>query len=213
MTLDTTVLSGKTIAVIDDHALFLEGMAGLLRSMAQDLTVVTFQTGLAFLERLHGGLAPDLVLTDLTMKSMNGLAIVDAVHAQNRYTPVLIVSGIDASIIHQDIVASGAYGLVPKACEVEELTAAVLAALSTRRAPAKAEPYEDPLLQSRVSDLSQRQLEVLTLLGTGASNKEISNQLNISDNTVKSHLKAIFLALGVTRRTASIQKARALGLI
>jgi ATP/maltotriose-dependent transcriptional regulator MalT len=51
------------------------------------------------------------------------------------------------------------------------------------------------------------------LLGTGASNKEISGQLNISDNTVKSHLKAIFVALGVSRRTASIQKARALGLI
>jgi DNA-binding NarL/FixJ family response regulator len=192
-TLDTGLLSGKTIAVIDDHALFLEGLAGLLRSMALDVTVATFQTGLAFLEKLHGGLEPDLVLTDLTMKSMNGLAIVDAVHAQSRHTPVLIVSGIDASIIHQDIVASGACGLVPKACDVDELTAA--------------------LLQSRVSDLSQRQLEVLTLLGTGASNKEISGQLNISDNTVKSHLKAIFVALGVSRRTASIQKARALGLI
>jgi DNA-binding NarL/FixJ family response regulator len=212
-TLDTGLLSGKTIAVIDDHALFLEGLAGLLRSMALDVTVATFQTGLAFLEKLHGGLEPDLVLTDLTMKSMNGLAIVDAVHAQSRHTPVLIVSGIDASIIHQDIVASGACGLVPKACDVDELTAAVLAALSNGRAAVKAEPYEDPLLQSRVSDLSQRQLEVLTLLGTGASNKEISGQLNISDNTVKSHLKAIFVALGVSRRTASIQKARALGLI
>jgi hypothetical protein len=43
-TLDTGLLSGKTIAVIDDHALFLEGLAGLLRSMALDVTVATFQT-------------------------------------------------------------------------------------------------------------------------------------------------------------------------
>ena len=208
------------IALIDDHALFLNGLAGLVESMGQDLKISTFTEALLFVAALRDGAQFDVVITDLSMRKMNGLALMAEVHSFLPQTPVIIVSGVEGAIVENDIMASGADGYLHKSCEADELHAAILKAIAVRqRRPHQGKPLiaEDSLgeapLADRVGEMSQRQIEVLHLLGTGASNKEISAKLNISENTVKSHLKMIFAALGVNRRTASIQKARALGII
>lgn len=213
MTTDACPITGKTIAIIDDHALFLEGLAGMLRTMTTDVRVATFQSGVRFLEALGEGLLPDLVLTDLTMKAMNGFAVVQALRRTHPETPVLIVSGTEAVVVEREVAASGAQGFVQKSCSPDALEKAIALALST---PVRSLGQNGDLLaqhHSAINELSKRQMEVLELLVIGASNKEISAKLAISDNTVKTHLKAIFAALGVNRRSASIQKARALGLI
>lgn len=216
-----SVVPGSTldhcrVALVDDHALFLSGLAGLLKAMGQNIHVDTFSDSLDCVTALRAGTRFDVVITDLTMKRMNGLALMSEVHAHLSRTPVIILSGVESIEVKADVLASGADAFVHKSCDSKDLETTILAAIEARAQPNtvfKSDWGQEAPLSERIGELSKRQTEVLQLLGTGASNKEISVKLKISENTVKTHLKAIFSALGVNRRTASIQKARALGLI
>lgn len=215
------------IAVIDDHRIFLDGISLLIDGMEEDFTVESFNAPLEFLKNAESGKTFDLVICDLIMNAMNGLAFVAALRTHSKTMPILMLSGINTAPPIEDVKRLGANGFVHKSAENEVLKKAIETVLgggtyfteglgdSAIETPTKIDGSEwDAAYNGKaMPKLAHRQIEVLRLIGEGATNKEISETLNISENTVKTHLKQIFRELGVNKRTACVRKAQTLGLI
>jgi DNA-binding NarL/FixJ family response regulator len=210
------------IALVDDHRMFAEGFSAVLEKSASGHAVVTFDEPVAFLETLSGGARFDLVIIDLVMKGMNGLALLSAISRTRPPPKVLMLSGISSAPPIAEMKRLGASGFVAKSGDIAGLLAAVEAVL----AGGTVFPEDDAMGLARTDEedatweradvppeLGPRQLEVLQLIGQGATNREIADRLCISENTVKSHMRAIFEALDVRTRTACHHKAVLLGLL
>jgi len=210
------------IAIIDDHRLFLDGISMLVTEMDSAFTVEKFSQPKTFFEHFSQGAAYDLVVCDLIMDSMNGLAFVASLRAQSKTMPILMLSGINTAPPIDEVRRLGANGFVHKSAEnaiLKESIRTVLAGgnyftdgLGDREGVESADDTY-PLMSGALPKLGPRQLEVLRLIASGASNKVISKEMSISENTVKTHLKQIFLELGVNKRTACVRKAQTLGMI
>lgn len=214
------------IAIVDDHQILLDGIGLLVSSMRKSYEVSLFSTPSEALKILDDGGDFDVVMTDLVMKDMNGLAFVSALRQRGKKMPILILSGVDNLPSMKEIFKIGANGFLHKNTDQAELSKALKTILNgDLYLPHDAPPiwaYEKPdtcgrsgteLSENSMPQFSARQIEVISLMGDGASNKEISNRLAISENTVKTHLRQIFAALQVANRTACVKKAQVLGLI
>ncbi|MFC3052098.1 response regulator [Kordiimonas pumila] len=215
------------IAVLDDHRMFLEGLSMLVESMVGHYSVTNFHEPVELLHQLEAGQHYDLVLCDLIMNRMNGLAFVAAARAYTKRIPILMISGINTPPPLAEMQSLGASGFVHKSADNETFLKAIETVLRGKAffevvgsddvaadlcALRGNEDSANSLIEALPS-LGKRQVEVLKMIAHGASNKEISNTLSISENTVKTHLKQIFMILGVNKRTACVRKAQALGLI
>ena len=210
------------IALVDDHRMFTDGFSAFLAESGEDYQVTTFEDPVAFLEAASGEAEFDLVILDLVMRGMNGLALLSAISKFKRRPRVLMLSGIATSPPIAEMKRLGASGFVPKSAEISVLQDAVAAILSGQTVFPEDIDATPPVPDSggdvwydaaEPPVLAKRQLEILKMIGEGATNKHIATTLCISENTVKSHLRAIFESLGVRTRTACVHKAVLLGLI
>ncbi len=215
------------IAVIDDHRIFLDGISLLVESMEDLFEVTGFDAPFDILREIETGKAFDLVICDLIMNAMNGLAFVAALRSHTKHIPILILSGINTVPPIEEIKRLGGNGFVHKSVENQILLSAIKTVLtggtyfadgledSVINAPSNQddEGLGDIYTTKAIPKLGPRQIEVLRLIASGATNKEIAKTLVISENTVKSHLKHIFMELGVNKRTACVRKAQTLGFI
>ncbi|MDF1767945.1 response regulator transcription factor [Maricaulis sp.] len=214
---------GCRIALIDDHRMFVDGFAVLLGSLRPDYEVCTYDAPVAFLEDLEAGQSFDLVILDLVMRSMNGLAVLAAMRDRRFRAPVLVLSGIGSEPPIAEMRSLGARGFVHKSADTAVLVEAADALLAGKTCFIEQDGRESDLTDAHDPDLAAlvdgvptlapRQTEILHLIGKGETNKAIAARLDISENTVKSHLRAVFEALGAHTRTACVRKAQALGLI
>jgi len=214
------------IAVVDDHQLFLDGISLIVDNMNARFTVTSYPDPLKMLKAIENGEDFDLIICDLIMTSMNGLAFVGVLRSQSKI-PVLMLSGISTAPPIDEMRRLGAQGFIHKSADNETLTAAVTEVLAGQEyfadiagpdGQVAVEQFGDSARidenrESAMPQLTERQLEVLKLISQGASNKDIATQLEISENTVKSHLKLIFEELQVNKRTACVRAATTLGLI
>lgn len=216
-------MKDRRIAIVDEHQLFLDGMRNLLLSFSLVFAVTTFNTPDDLLSDLDTGNTYDLIVTDAMMTKANGPSLVDALVSRALKIPVLFLSGSDDPLSFAEIMKGGASGSISKKADktmffqaVEtvmgggvftDLEDSALVPVSTRLRYGAAEDHVS------VPKLSGRQLEILQHIRRGMSNKDVAVHLLISENTVKSHLKLMFRQLGVTKRTACIQKAQHYGLI
>ena len=213
-----------SIALVDDHRLFLMGFTLLLEGLEHQCSVDAFDTPVDLLKALDGGAEFDLVICDLVMNSMNGLAFIAALRGRHS-VPVLMISGINSSPPIAEMQQLNAQGFVHKSSDDNVLIEAIETVLAGRTyfpdAPDASAPpvghfgnvpdeYGD---QPDVPVLTSRQVEILGLISDGAANKEIASTLDITENTVKTHMKHIFNALGVKKRTACVQAAKSRGLV
>lgn len=215
--------TSSRIALVDDHRMFVEGFSALLVKSSLRHYVSTFDDPIRFLESTADGEPFDLVIIDLVMRGMNGLALLSAVSKLKPAPKVLMLSGISSLPPIAEMKRLGANGFVAKSGEIAELLDAVEKVLAGEQifpdAPAAAPQPENAAPDEVWNDASQlpqlgpRQLEVLQLIGQGATNKEIADRLCISENTVKSHMRAIFESLDVRTRPACHHKAVMLGLL
>ena len=214
----------RRIALVDDHRMFVDGFGVLLTSLRPGLEVIPFDEPVVFLRRLEAGDTFDLVILDLVMRSMNGLAVLAAMRDRKARAPVLVISGIGTEPPLAEMRALGARGFVHKTADTGTLVEAAEVILAGRSffptstasesdGAQRAQPMEDVVMSDGLPSLAPRQLEILHLIGQGETNKAIAASLEISENTVKSHLRAIFEALGAHTRTACVRKAQALGLL
>jgi DNA-binding NarL/FixJ family response regulator len=195
------------ILIADDHPMFREALRDLVAQL-----MAARQTAYACSEARDSGELFraveheedfDLILLDLFMPGSNGLA--DLVRLRDRVpgTPIVVVSSLSDPAMIRQAITCGAAGYVPKSSPKDQL----LRALQTVLAGGVAMPQEEARTQAggvEPEPLTGRQIAVLALLSLGKSNKEIANQLDISEMTVKAHMTSIMRKLKVTTRAQAI---------
>ena len=203
------------IAVIDDHHLFLHGMELILKSKGAE--VVIFERAELALAALPE-IAPDLVLMDLSMPEMDGCSLINELSTRDLLFPVVVVSASEDITQIAEALNAGAMGFIPKSYPPEALINAIEEIIEGNiHIPAaiklSLQQHKQALAQVSTCVLSPRQLDVLTLLAQGHPNKKMADMLNISEDTVKFHLRGLFKILGVSNRTESVSRANELGLL
>lgn len=209
------------LAVVDDHALFLGGLQHILSLAPMAIEAQHFLSGLHLIAALDAGETFDVVLSDLSMKDINGLGLIRAIRSRGCPAPVIILTASEDTLSRANAERAGAFAFLHKSIHETDLfevisKAAQAGPLSTQAVRAsQIESHVDEDGTEFVVDptLSPRQIDVLRMIADGATNLEIAETLSISANTVKTHIQAIFRELGVRTRTAAVQKARSLALI
>jgi len=202
------------LVIADDHPVVRAGLRGMLAGQPGFEIVGEAATG-AEAVALTSRLRPDVVLMDLRMPEMDGVTAIEHIRAQHPETHVLVLTTYDTDTDILRAIEAGATGYLLKDAPREELFRAI-------RAAARGEAVLAPKVAARLMGrmrapaeeaLTARELEVLSLVARGASNKEIARQLHISEATVKTHLLHIFDKLGVSDRTAAVTTALERGIL
>ena len=212
------------ILLVDDQSLFREGLRTLL-SIWDDLEVVgeagNGQEALTAVAQL----APDVVLMDLRMPVLDGVATTRQISQNYPNSKVIVLTTFDDDEYVFDGLRAGAVGYLLKDVSSDKLVEAIRAAAQGNSflqpsvaAKVIAEfsrltPTAKPEPTALVEPLSSREREVLRVVATGASNKEIAQHLHLAEGTVKNHLTSILGKLGVRDRTQAALKARELGIL
>ena len=206
------------IVLADDHALFRDGVSSLLRAWGHDVVGVAAD-GASCVE-LVAALRPDLVLMDIRMPGMGGLEATRRIAlAQSDVSIVVLTVSEDEDDLFEAIKA-GARGFLLKNLESAQLRSMIEAVARGEAAisPATAariiaELARAPAASAGPDQLSDREIEVLELVTFGLRNKEIAARLEISENTVKFHLRNILAKLHAESRTELAARAVREGLI
>ena len=202
------------VLIADNHPVVRAGLQGMLASQPDFELVGEAATGKEAVT-LAAQLHPDVVLMDLRMAEMDGAEATAQIQTQQPNTPVLVLTTYDTNTDILRAIEAGATGYLLKDTPRDELFAAI-------RSVAQGKAVLAPTVATRLlrqrqtpagEALSARELEVLSLVSGGASNKEIARSLHLSEATVKSHLIHLFGKLGVTDRTAAVTVALKRGLL
>ena len=199
------------ILIVDDHALFREGLRLLLTRLAPAVSVVEAGTVEAALTRAKDDI--DLVLLDVNLPGCRGLDSLHAVRTHYPNSAVVLLSGVDAPGLIRDGFASGARGFIHKSVTADAMLAAVSDVLAGGTCRVTASDFPAiPAGTDASAPLTPRQRDVLERLCQGMSNKEIGRSLGMSENTVRVHIAGIFRMLGARSRTEAALLARRHGL-
>ena len=203
------------ILIVDDHPVVRHGLHLLLGNDA-DLEVVDEATdGVEGVEKARL-LRPDVVLMDLRIPGMDGIAATTIIRRELPEVEVVILSGTLENSSVTKAIQAGAIGYLLKDIQADELKNAVKAAarhqlqLSSAASSSLVQQIHSPEL---VDELTERESEVLRLLAQGYANKTIARTLYISEDTVKTHIRHILGKLNVQSRTQAILAAIRLGLV
>jgi DNA-binding NarL/FixJ family response regulator len=203
----------KTIRVllVDDHYVVRLGLAASLNLEPGIQVVAEAENGTEVLP-LYEQHQPDLVIMDWRLPSETGGEVIKKLRAKHPDARVLVLSAFESEETIFQAVHAGAVGYLPKSSRRPELIEAVKAASRGEAAfpPAMAAKLTDRL---RRPELTPREIEVITELVRGNSNKEIATHLDISDNTVKLHITHIMQKLGAKDRTHAASIALQRGIV
>lgn len=196
------------ILIVDDHPVVRSGLRALLASQA-DFEVVAEAGDGEEASTLSASHTPHVILMDLQMPVLDGLAATRRIHVQQPDVSILVLTTYDTDADIIPALEAGATGYLLKDAPPEELFRAVRSAArgEVTLAPGVAEKMTRRLTSPSNDSLSMREIEVLELASRGSSNKDIAGKLHISEATVKSHFVHIFNKLGVTDRTAAVTLA------
>ena len=202
------------VIIADDHPVVRIGLRGMLETQA-DIEVVGESENGKQAVSLAAKLEPDVVLMDLQMPELDGASATEQICTRLSHTHVLVLTTYDTDADITRAIGAGAIGYLLKDAPRDDLLHAI-------RAASRGESVLTPSVASRVMErmrapshttLSDREIEVLTKVADGKSNKEIAQTLFISGATVKTHLIHIFSKLGVDDRTAAVTIALERGVL
>lgn len=202
------------LIIADDHPVVRTGLQGMLAGQL-DLEVAgeatTGREAVDLVRELH----PDVVLMDLRMPEMDGVAAISEVKALQPEVHVLVLTTYDTDADILRAIEAGATGYLLKDAPREELFRAIRAAAQGEAvlAPGVAARLMDRMRAPAEEALTAREIEVLSLVAQGTSNKEIARQLHISEATVKTHLVHVYSKLGVADRTSAVTTALQRGIL
>lgn len=204
------------VLLVDDHTLFRRGMQLLVQSIegvAGVLDVGSVAQAVLLADSPQGR-EVNVLLLDIQMPATNGLEGIATLQVCYPQAKVLMLSGNDAADAVPKARRLGAHGFLSKTAPADAVRAALLGIHSGQgfhteagaRLPVSAPAGATP-------QLSPRQTQVLTYVALGKSNKLIARELDMSENTVRSHLAAVFVALGVNSRTGAVMVGQRCGLV
>jgi two-component system, NarL family, response regulator LiaR len=203
------------ILIVDDHSVVREGLRMFLQRDPELALVGEASDGAEAVELVRQ-LRPDVVLMDLLMPVMDGIAATAAIRSALPETEVIALTSVVESAAVVGAVKAGAIGYLLKDTRAPELRRAIKAAAAglVQLAPqASAYLAREVQAPAMMDPLTERETEVLRLLAQGQSNKEIARSLQIVEDTVKVHVKHILAKLGVQSRTQAALCATRLGLV
>ena len=204
----------KTIRIllVDDHVVVRAGLNLIIQSRP-GMTIAGEAGNSDEALALATSLQPDIILLDLDLGGVSGTTLISELIATASEARIIALTGIRDREVHRQAVLLGAMGVVPKEKAADALVSAiervhageawldpslvagVLSEVSSRRRPAKIDPDTE-----RIASLTNREREVIALIGEGIKNKEIADRLFISGTTVRHHLTSIFDKLDVADR-------------
>jgi DNA-binding NarL/FixJ family response regulator len=214
-------MSPITVVIADDEALFRSGLRMLLEAQEGIEVVAEATTGRQAVElvRRH---APDVVLMDIQMPDLDGLAATRELVRSGSRTRVLVLTTFDLDRTVFDALAAGAAGFLLKSARPARLVDAI-------RTVADGDALLDPTLTRRLIDrwmtptattdtervrgLTEREREVLTLMGSGLNNREIAQRLFLGESTVKTHVVRVLAKTGSRDRIQAVILAHRCGLV
>ncbi len=209
------------VVIADDDALVREGLRMIVERVEDIEVVGTASNGVEAAEAA-GTLEPDVILMDVRMPVLDGIEATRRIVDQDSETRVIILTTFERDEYVFEALRAGASGFLLKRVEPEHLIEAVrvvavgdalLFPSVTRRLIEEfstAAPIGDPSL---IESLTDREKEVLTLIGQGLTNQELAERLFIADNTVKTHVKRILVKIGARDRAQAVVKAYESGLV
>lgn len=221
-------MSKIRVLLVDDHALFRDGMRYVLQQLADEVDIVDTGNFQEALQLASVDARFDLALLDINMPDSGGLPSLQLFHQRFPDIPLVVVSGSDQRDDIERVMEMGAMGFISKMSSSKVMLSALHMVLDggvylppqllqqalSRLDAGRSLPTHDKRSQ-RASNygLTPRQLEVLQLLGQGLSNKAIALRLNLAEGTVKIHVAAIYQALHVGSRVEAATVGRRLGLL
>jgi DNA-binding NarL/FixJ family response regulator len=206
------------VVLVDDQMLVRQGIRGLLELVPDIKVVGEASDGEEALQRVPE-LKPDVLLLDIRMPRMNGIAVLDALREADELPPTLVLTTFDDGDAAIAAIKAGAKGLMLKDVSLEDLAGAIRALADNRTAfqPAMTESLMAAIRRTPTpsSDndqcapeaLTVREREVLHLICAGYSNKEIADLLALAEGTVKNHVSNLLLKLNARDRTRAALKA------
>ncbi len=206
--------SNIRILISDDHPVVLAGIKDMLSAEPSFEVVGEARDGEEAVEQARR-LDPDVVLMDLQMPKMDGVAATAKIREVRPETNVLILTTYESDADVLRAIEAGAGGYLLKDAPKEELFWAIRAVSEGKShlSPAVAARLTRRMQRSDVEALTAREIEVLELVAQGVSNKEIAKKLWISETTVKGHLFRTFEKLGARDRTSAVTEALKRGVI
>jgi len=208
------------ILIADDHPLFRDGMHGLLDSVP-DTEVVGEATSGEEVIAQAAILQPDVILMDIKMPGINGIAATREILAASPHIGILMVTMLDDDESVFAAMRAGARGYVLKGANQTEILLAIRAVAQgevifgpgiARRLLRFFATFKPTALPRAFPELSDRETELLALMAQGRSNQEIAAQLGLTLKTVRNHASNIFSKLQVADRAQAVLRARAAGL-
>ncbi|SFS13698.1 two component transcriptional regulator, LuxR family [Dyella sp. OK004] len=199
------------VLIADDHVTVREGLAAIIGRQSDMVVIAEAANGQDCVDRWLE-CRPDVALLDLRMPILDGVGAIQAIRREDPSALLIVLTTFDTDHDISRAITAGAKGYMLKDAQREEL-------LDCIRGVHAGETRISPLLVAKLAAgvsgemLTSRELEVLTLLARGHSNKDIGARLSIGETTVKSHLRSIFSKLQVLSRTEAITVASRRGLI
>jgi DNA-binding NarL/FixJ family response regulator len=187
-----------SLYVIDDHPLMREAVVMLLRRLRPGANVVE-------LDRIGGVESADLICLDLKLPDTTGTSGIHELKNRFGDTPLAVLSASPAADVEEQCIDAGADIYIEKSAGAQEIGNALRALLNADGGFEELSPSDNKL--------SKRQKQLIVMLDRGLSNREIADELGISEHTVKVHLWRLFRRLGVKSRTQTIHYARTHGML
>lgn len=216
------------ISIVDDHPIMLKAIAGTVAFICRECVVESFVDLESFLAARETAPDPDMLLLDLILPGYQGVESVLRCRASCPDVPIVVFSGITEPSTVMAALDAGAMSVIPKTASSDDLLRAVSIVLGggyyvpqetfggREVGPDSADGAVPNLGRGSngkaMEGLTERQQHVLRLMLRGAPNKRIGAELQLSENTVKSHVSAILRSLGVRNRTEAVLAAHRLNL-
>jgi DNA-binding NarL/FixJ family response regulator len=204
-------MSAIRVLIVDDHPLLREGVAAVLQD-EPDIELVAEGTSGAHAIELFRQHQPDVTLMDLRMPDMSGVAAIAAIRKEFPNARIVVLTSHAGDALAVASLKAGASAYLLKSMLRKELLDTIRAVHAGKR---RIPPEIAVEIAEHAADdaLTEREIEVLRRVGAGLSNKQIAQQLTISEGTVKAHMKSILPKLGASDRTHAVMIAVKRGII
>jgi len=203
------MIATMKILIADDHPLFRDAFKGILHQLLEDAEIkemATFSELMSLTSSQQFNF--DMVFIDLAMPRGNPYETIAHLHKLNSKIPIIVVSGEESQEVVKNAIASGAIGFLPKSLDTDSLISNLKHVLSGAMAMVSPASIQGTDKQTLMSGLTARQTDVLNLMCEGNTNKMIARYLDLTEGTVKLHVRAILKTLGATNRTQAVAIAQ-----